>query len=86
VGKRKIRGNGWVNKSRLTEVDYEALYFALYNPKNKTRKMMKDYPREFVTVIIQGESFRHERTPKERRRGRPIVRGFDSDVPDDDDI
>jgi hypothetical protein len=65
----------------------EALYYALYDPKAEIKKMMKDSPRESVTVTIQGESFRHERASKiYRKRNRPRLRGFDSDVPDDDDI
>lgn len=53
-------------------------------------KMMPDSPKVFVHVTIQGECLIHRRDQPLKKqsqgRKRPILRGFDSAVPDDEDV
>jgi len=67
--------------------DAEALEILRQADARTLKKKMWDDPKDFVYVIIQGECLIHKRGPlKQRGRKRPIAKGFDSDIPDDEDL
>ena len=60
----------------------------LGDPHEEIQKMMGGTPKgnDVVEVIVQGDYLTHRRGPKKyrRRKPRPMIKGFDSDLPDED--
>lgn len=87
MGEFVVYGKGRVKKlMQEPNVDY-----SVSDVVAEIRKMMRDNPKEFVEVTVQGETLYHKRGQPlkkyrwKKQRKRAIAIGFDSDVPDDDD-